>query len=361
MSFRGPDPKFDSLTASEDNSAGNVDLLVENTSNTASSTARIRAKVAGSSADDAFHTAEINGGEVYSWGIDNSDSDKFKLSDNATLGTNDVFEVSSQVLTTTKASFATSGMSNIGDADYTVTDTDGFDVLYTGTTLTANRTITLPTAADNTGRVLTIKKADTGNFRVIIDGEGSETIDGDTTKNLNVQYESIKIACDGTGWQVLERKSTTEWTSYTPTMSDEGSTTPTFNTARWRKVGQNIEIMLQISFSGAGSGTTNAINVSLPNSYTIDTSLINTTTKSTSYNQAKDGNAGYGSYADLQSGSNDGVFNSLMCAAYTDDTIGFAARGGNHVNNAPGITGSLIGNTDEIAAFINVPIENWEA
>lgn len=202
MSFRGNDPKFESLTASEAANAGSVDVLVENTSNTASSTARVRVKVAGTSADDAFHTAEIDGGEVYSWGIDNDDSDKFKLSDNATLGTNDVFEVASQVLTTTKASYATSRTKDVADADYTITDTDGFDSIFSTTTLTADRTVTLPTVADATGRYITIKKVDSGAFDLIVDGEGAETIDGATTINLAEEGDAITIVSDGTEWHI---------------------------------------------------------------------------------------------------------------------------------------------------------------
>jgi hypothetical protein len=64
-------------------------------------------------------------------------------------------------------------------------------------------TVTLPTAASSTGKILTIKKVDASLLLVTIDGDGSETIDGETTIALNFKYESLTIQSDGTNWHVL--------------------------------------------------------------------------------------------------------------------------------------------------------------
>lgn len=97
-----------------------------------------------------------------------------------------------------------SSVKDIGDAAYTVTDSDGFEVIKTdATALTANRTVTLPTAADNTGRRLTFKKGDTGSFDFIVDGEGAETIDGVATKTLSTQYDTFTLVCDGDEWHTV--------------------------------------------------------------------------------------------------------------------------------------------------------------
>ena len=64
-------------------------ILVDNTSNTASSQSVLKLQVAGTSAGDAFLHLSISGVTDWSLGPDNSDSDKFKISKNATLGTND--------------------------------------------------------------------------------------------------------------------------------------------------------------------------------------------------------------------------------------------------------------------------------
>lgn len=66
---------------------------VANNSNTASSQARILANVAGGTAGDAFYQSAMDGGQNWTWGLDNSDSDAFALSSNATLGTTNVMRV----------------------------------------------------------------------------------------------------------------------------------------------------------------------------------------------------------------------------------------------------------------------------
>jgi len=87
-------------------------------------------------------------------------------------------------------------------ADYIITDTDAIYTILM-TTGASDKTITLPTASDNTGRILNIKKVDSDDGNVIIDGEGSETIDGSTTYTITIQYENITIQCDGTTWHIL--------------------------------------------------------------------------------------------------------------------------------------------------------------
>lgn len=60
-----------------------------NTANDAGTSARFIAGVGGGLADDAFYSAIITAGGSWSWGIDNSDSDRFKIAGGAILGTND--------------------------------------------------------------------------------------------------------------------------------------------------------------------------------------------------------------------------------------------------------------------------------
>jgi len=91
---------------------------------------------------------------------------------------------------------------NPGDANYTITDTDGYDIINMATTLTANRTITLPTASDNDGRYITVRKSDSSNFSVILDGEGAETIDGQATIMLPKRYSYVTVFCDGSSWHI---------------------------------------------------------------------------------------------------------------------------------------------------------------
>lgn len=67
-----------------------------------------------------------------------------------------------------------------------------------------NITISLPSASDAENKgVFEIKKTDSSSNLVIIDGNGSETIDGSTTVTINVQYEAISIVSNGTEWFIL--------------------------------------------------------------------------------------------------------------------------------------------------------------
>lgn len=87
-------------------------------------------------------------------------------------------------------------------ADYTITDTDP-DIVVIGV-ISAHATITLPTAADNTGRIITvIIGGEPGAYNVVVDGEGAETINGAATKTNSVIYSYLRLLCNGTGWDII--------------------------------------------------------------------------------------------------------------------------------------------------------------
>lgn len=66
-----------------------------------------------------------------------------------------------------------------------------------------NRTVTLPNASTVTGIIYNIKKTDSsGNF-VTITATGGQTIDGNGTFALTVQYQSITIQSDGSNWFII--------------------------------------------------------------------------------------------------------------------------------------------------------------
>lgn len=83
-----------SLDVAAASSGSNIQISADNTSNTASSSSVIQVVVGGASAGDPYFVSNVTGVTQFSWGIDNSDSDKWKLSMNATLGTNDAIVVS---------------------------------------------------------------------------------------------------------------------------------------------------------------------------------------------------------------------------------------------------------------------------
>jgi hypothetical protein len=62
-------------------------------------------------------------------------------------------------------------------------------------------TLTLPTAA--AGKVVIVKKVDTGAGNVTLDPPGAVTIDGAATKVLYHQYETMTCVSDGTNWFIV--------------------------------------------------------------------------------------------------------------------------------------------------------------
>ena len=63
-------------------------------------------------------------------------------------------------------------------------------------------TVTLPQVASaGAGFSVAFKKIDNTN-NVIIDGNGSEQIDGAANRTLKTQYEGLVLVCNGTSWDV---------------------------------------------------------------------------------------------------------------------------------------------------------------
>lgn len=82
----------DAIAVAAAGSGGRNSLSVTNLNNTASSRSSAIISVAGTTADDADLSFIVTGTTTWSMGLDNSDSDKFKISASATLGTSDIFE-----------------------------------------------------------------------------------------------------------------------------------------------------------------------------------------------------------------------------------------------------------------------------
>lgn len=85
--------------------------------------------------------------------------------------------------------------------DYTPTSSD-YTILIDASP--NNVKIDLPKAADAKGQILVLKRVDDNKkSKVIIDADGSETIDSDPTVRLNVKYMSYTIQSDGSDWYII--------------------------------------------------------------------------------------------------------------------------------------------------------------
>jgi hypothetical protein len=70
----------------------------------------------------------------------------------------------------------------------------------------ADITVTLPTAASaGAGKMLTVKKVDSGSKKVIVAANGSEKIDGAASADLVSQYDSITLISTGTAWMTTAK------------------------------------------------------------------------------------------------------------------------------------------------------------
>lgn len=87
--------------------------------------------------------------------------------------------------------------------NYTATSNDS--IILCDTFANAGFTVTLPTAVGIAGRTYTI--ADHGGNaafeNIIIDGDGSETINSSQTKTIDSAYKSITVVSNGTNWDIL--------------------------------------------------------------------------------------------------------------------------------------------------------------
>lgn len=168
---------------------------------------------------------------------------------------------------------------------YTAT-TDDDVILCSG----AAFTITLYAASGKTGRILTIKKTDSSLTNIItIDGNGTETIDGSLTTTLNTINETVVLVCDGTNWQILDRKTETGWvdggaiTITATTTNPNKASSPDVDKVVWRRVGNSAEIIWrykQSNTTGASSGSGTYL-FALPSSLSVDTTLFPTSTATT--------------------------------------------------------------------------------
>lgn len=78
--------------------------------------------------------------------------------------------------------------------------------VYLVTTAAATITVTLPTAVSGdaaAGRTVTIMKADAGGGSITIDADGSEVINGATTKSVATQFHYVTLVSDGTAWFII--------------------------------------------------------------------------------------------------------------------------------------------------------------
>lgn len=64
-------------------------------------------------------------------------------------------------------------------------------------------TINLPSAASNTNKEITVKKISSDGNTITIDGNLSETIDGELTLLINSQWDAVNMISNGSNWFII--------------------------------------------------------------------------------------------------------------------------------------------------------------
>lgn len=95
---------------------------------------------------------------------------------------------------------ATNTLKNNQTAGYNVQLSDRNKIILCDATGAAFQISLISAATAGNGFEVTIKKTDSSSNTITIDGDSSETIDGDTTLVITTQYVAITLVCDGINW-----------------------------------------------------------------------------------------------------------------------------------------------------------------
>jgi hypothetical protein len=95
---------------------------------------------------------------------------------------------------------------------------------------------------------------------------------------MSTPNESWSLISDGSNWQILSHQTATDWTTFSMTIKGETSN-PTRGTvatenAWWRRIGRNIEVRYEFNMTGSGSAGSGSYVFLLPNSWTLNGSLV---------------------------------------------------------------------------------------
>ena len=126
---------------------------------------------------------------------DNNDGDRLMVNGSGNFGLGTTTPTSRLHVNGSSSSKVTTVTANYNAADDSViliNDSSG------------NIIISLPATANCSGRQYTFKKISSGNNEIIIQPNGSETIDGSGNLYMYVKHDSVKITNDGSNWWVIE-------------------------------------------------------------------------------------------------------------------------------------------------------------
>lgn len=211
-----------------------------------------------------------------------------------------------------------------------------------------NRTFTFPTAVGYSGKPFTLKKTDSSFNTVQLLTTSSQTIDGKASGAIYLftQNETITVYSDGANWKILSWKKDTDWA----TGGSFNWSTNVTPAVKWRRQGDSIELQGHITASGAVDNAT--LQLTLPNSWTIDSGKLAAGTAT--------GNVGQclGSAYCLDGST--GLAYSAVPTYNGSTVIGFVMNYGAGVSAVVNQTTPFTwASNDRISISAKVPVTNW--
>ena len=134
------------------------------------------------------------------WNGLTNNRDRLSIASNVNPNAEDWERIAAEVIAIQTVADTTTLLGNI-TADITIDATSSQLALVDSTT--GDITITLPLAANMEGKKLHFKRIDDSGNAITLDANGSETIDGETTQSLSVQYSGITMISNGSGWYII--------------------------------------------------------------------------------------------------------------------------------------------------------------
>lgn len=210
------------------------------------------------------------------------------------------------------------------------------------------RSFTLPTAVGCAGKRFTMKKIESSANAVQILTTSSQTVGGKASGAIYLYTldETLEVYSNGANWEIASWKKDTEWA----TGGSFNWSTNVTTAVKWRRVGDSIELQGHITASGAVDNAT--LQLTLPNSWTIDSAKLAAGTAT--------GNVGQclGSAYCLD-GSTGLAYSSVP--TYNGSTVlGFVMTYGTGVSAVVNQTVPFTwASNDRISINARVPVTNW--
>lgn len=219
--------------------------------------------------------------------VTSNKDDEFRITGSADTTKKLAFELDTNLSTATTRTVTAQDldgtMALLGTGmQYNATANLGASVRYADLT-GASFTLTLPTVATSTGRIVTFKHIGTSLTQVYtIKGNGAETIEnGTNTYLLYTNGERLTLYCHGTAWVVLDHAAQTEWvdagtmTITGTTSNPTKATTPDYDHVFWRRDGKTayVKWMYQGSSAAGAADGSGAYLFATPTGIAIDAIL----------------------------------------------------------------------------------------